>query len=28
MTERAIGKYPINRTPFLKDEKREFLWSY
>jgi len=24
-TDRAIGKYLIDRTPFLKDEKRQFL---
>jgi len=24
-TDRTIGKYPIDRTPFLKDEKRQFL---
>jgi len=24
-TDRAIGKYPIDRTPFLKDEKRQLL---
>jgi len=23
--DRAIGKYPIDRTPFLEDEKRQFL---
>jgi len=27
-TDLAIGKHPIDRTPFLKDEKREFLWRY
>jgi len=24
----AIGKYLIDQTPFLKDEKRQFLWRY
>jgi len=27
-TDRAIGKYPIDRPPFLKDEKRQFLRRY
>jgi len=27
-TEGAIGKYPIDRTPFHKDEKRQLLWRY
>jgi len=27
-TDRSIGKHPIGRTPFLKDEKRQFLWRY
>jgi len=27
-TDRATGKYPIDRTPFLKDEKRQFLRRY
>jgi len=27
-TDIATGKYPIDRTPFLKDEKRQFLWRY
>jgi len=26
--DRAIGKYPVDRTPFHKDEKRQFLWRY
>jgi len=27
-TDIAIGKCLIDRTPFLKDEKRQFLWRY
>jgi len=27
-TDRAMGKYPIDRIPFLIDEKRHFLWRY
>jgi len=27
-TDRAIGKCPIDRTPLLEDEKRQFLWRY
>jgi len=27
-TDRAIGKYSIDRTPFLEDEKRQFLRRY
>jgi len=26
--DKAIGKYPIDRTPFLEDEKRQFLRRY
>jgi len=24
-TDKAMGKYPIDQTPFPKDEKRQFL---
>jgi len=27
-TDIAIGKYPIDRNPFPKDEKRQFHWRY
>jgi len=27
-TDRAIGKYPIDRTLFLKDEKHQFFRRY